>query len=1433
MRITNDDATAITQNADNDSSAPPASETICDNGIENSLAPPPGASAGVEQEQEDVENIIQFSDGISLQIQPNLDAARAPVYQLLVEDFSAIEKMENPNGFKLYTTHNNAELIYLTDGGIYVDTGMGDPQAIEEVIEQNLVQQGVNTEYFELDIILATNDEAALNVDGRDQLAPFLIAERYGESLDQSDLQHALADDLLERLSFMLGDIDLDALMDDAPDALAQTVESDLVKMLETVYGDEIYDDSGLLSENAITLLNNIGNQEIAWLPQPEFVTAQTLENNHGAFGVDDDGTPRIIINEDLSLEAKRETYWEEMGHFFDVALFGDAGAYGSVDSVGDEGALFRAALSGVLYNPDGSVNQAVNQEILADVDYGQITLEDGRVLDVEFMASGNNPEALIDKATKSIYTASNTKQAKANTVKGSVNQLAAANISYEQAVQTYGLNSPEAVAAEAARNAAYNKLDDSLNILDVEIRTLEQRGDLTPQQQRQVALMRQYHYLSTDLGEYFLLKDEWPDAEQVRKRGLFVDAWNAYLTNAGASDAPTVFKNKMANAQKPFTSVFNGVPNEELTGYVDVPLPTDEIDPARIHAQTQARLYIGTAVEAQILQNEGHDINTAYARAQVFVDGLPVISDLYTNTPESGAPYKEGDFTKSASAGDKLPTGLAEDEQWGEVILVKGNKRVNITNAVKYADWLAQSHFEGKMHPYVRERIIGTVNHANSANNSINLPQDIHNLNLPGTHAEIKAFNDAVRQVRETRIEDGLPDIDWKGNNGALDSVTVSTFDFYGGRTGKPNLLRGQGQGFHACNNCSAIIPPRVNVLSGATESRILPDPLTSTSTKRDRYVDPNEFDADALVPGAKRHAGAGGDRYAIGHETVVEAYPDNVELETLYADDRPVYAAERKDGKLVAEAFYDENGEASRYVVYETLTEEQLDQELYDGEKGPVTPAGDYQKATAFQRGTNGEFARTDAFVVVDGSRLVQSTAFDADTGRPTARNRYDLESGDLFNRTEYHPNGKVMREGGFKEVARPGAGMGSGVVDWSYEWNGEVTEYDAGESPTARKKYDAYGNLLTHVDAQGNSLLSFPSRLISLEDGTSLTLPLDSESAQPYRHYHVDSDGITWGSNSDGAFSPQSGWTSFGDVETGMTPRSRTTIESGKVARQEFNGPYGQPLYDIVWSDYTNNVPPPWTVTQKRLAARYDYPSDATTRAGLQPTLVTERHYGAADDDWYFMEKHHDSDGGWDATYHINHPTRDRMEFTYRADGTRARKAYRNTETGWGKEWIIGGDGKTVAATNFYTDNKLTKTTTNATITEFEYYSGSGDLKTKTITAKNGNSYSWHNHPVEHGKKFQGRHDKTIIQYAPGGDVPGMGGPVVTSKTSIYGTRVNAYEPRLAPLAFHYLPKPGTNDLYIHQAVLKNINGTLELRPQRHRKACTFPRSGNGNV
>lgn len=192
MRITNADATTTVQNTESDSSAPPASKTISDNGIENSLAAPPGASAGIEQEQEDVENIIQFSNGISLQIQPTFDAAQAPVYQLLVEDFSAIEKMENPNGFKLYATHNNAELIYLTDGGIYVDTGMGDPQAIKEVIEQNLVQQGLNTEYFELDIILATGDEEALNVDGRDPLAPFFIAERYGESLDQSDFQHAL-----------------------------------------------------------------------------------------------------------------------------------------------------------------------------------------------------------------------------------------------------------------------------------------------------------------------------------------------------------------------------------------------------------------------------------------------------------------------------------------------------------------------------------------------------------------------------------------------------------------------------------------------------------------------------------------------------------------------------------------------------------------------------------------------------------------------------------------------------------------------------------------------------------------------------------------------------------------------------------------------------------------------------------------------------------------------------------------------------------------------------------------------------------------------------------------------------------------------------------------------------------------------------------------
>jgi hypothetical protein len=73
------------------------------------------------------------------------------------------------------------------------------------------------------------------------------------------------------------------------------------------------------------------------------------------------------------------------------------------LDTYGDGQSLtevFRAAVNGDLYNPDGSVNQAVAQGIRVDRDHGQITVGDF-TLDVEFMDSQGGQETEIDVDTE------------------------------------------------------------------------------------------------------------------------------------------------------------------------------------------------------------------------------------------------------------------------------------------------------------------------------------------------------------------------------------------------------------------------------------------------------------------------------------------------------------------------------------------------------------------------------------------------------------------------------------------------------------------------------------------------------------------------------------------------------------------------------------------------------------------------------------------------------------------------------------------------------------------------------------------------------------------------------------------------------------------------------------------------------------------------
>lgn len=256
--------------------------------------------------------------------------------------------------------------------------------------------------------------------------------------------------------------------------------------------------------------------------------------------------------------------------------------------------------------------------------------------------------------------------------------------------------------------------------------------------------------------------------------------------------------------------------------------------------------------------------------------------------------------------------------------------------------------------------------------------------------------------------------------------------------------------------------------MLSGVTDKRTLADPPISTATiksnKRLRDVNPNQYDAGDLGPGAKRNRGGAGSGEVIDGTTVVENYPNGIEVETLYDEnDVPVYAAERVNGELATEIFYDEFGEISHYAVYEPLTLDQLEYELYDGMAGPVPPAGDYHKKTIFEKAPDGAFVRTDTLITVRETSLdgtvespVQTTSYDPDTGNRVARNHYDFEgSGALYKRTEYSADGSYW-EGSFVEIetARPGSIM----TDWSYQWDGSVYRYSEDGTQVGRADHEA---------------------------------------------------------------------------------------------------------------------------------------------------------------------------------------------------------------------------------------------------------------------------------------------------------------------------------------------------------------------------------------
>lgn len=68
----------------------------------------------------------------------------------------------------------------------------------------------------------------------------------------------------------------------------------------------------------------------------------------------------------------------------------------------------------------------------------------------------------------------------------------------------------------------------------------------------------------------------------------------------------------------------------------------------------------------------------------------------------------------------------------------------------------------------------------------------------LPGFHAEVQSFNDVIRQLQKNT----------DFNTFDLSRVQVSTY--------KVAPSNGQGQAFPACSNCSGILPPPINILTG-----------------------------------------------------------------------------------------------------------------------------------------------------------------------------------------------------------------------------------------------------------------------------------------------------------------------------------------------------------------------------------------------------------------------------------------------------------------------------------------------------------------------------------------------------------------------------------------------------------------------------------------
>ena len=337
----------------------------------------------------------------------------------------------------------------------------------------------------------------------------------------------------------------------------------------------------------------------------------------------------------------------------------------------------------------------------------------------------------------------------------------------------------------------------------------------VTPDPNDAVALQQKssldiFHSLMGRLIDFKTRPDLIMDISQFRDS--YVADWRNFLVESANLEAGSSFRRSLDGVQRSFSSIFDGLDPQTLQGYSVL-----YGEAAYTNNNTLfANKYVAAAADAKVLIAVQDLATSALSRAVVRIDDATFSSSLYENPGAQGPPYNPGEVAARIEAGEA-------GYQWGSVHRpLRGSPRITITNAEAYVTWLDSTHFENALDPYVKKQ-------TRLAAESFSIPYEVDGVagggaiplfnSVPGTHAEIFAFNEVFVHIRSRKPElfstTGSSEfVDSATENSVLDSISISTFDF----SARTAVAR-HGNAFRACVHCESIIPARVTVFSGAKE--------------------------------------------------------------------------------------------------------------------------------------------------------------------------------------------------------------------------------------------------------------------------------------------------------------------------------------------------------------------------------------------------------------------------------------------------------------------------------------------------------------------------------------------------------------------------------------------------------------------------------------